>query len=278
MMIKKTFIAICAASLLAAPVLAEDQVSGTASSAEETASDAVLSAIEEDESAYAVTSSVNIENGVMTIYLDEAGAPKAGFSWTFLSDTEDDDEYIIELITETDQDGHAYVGSFRAIKDGKTAIRLIHTNGTYIDMYMDLEVTAEGGEITENPGGGCVYAATAADLAPQLEGIWTEQDGTARLEFSPSDDGGFYVNITDDTGSYTMTAYSDALYDAMLYTNGTSPERPEVSETPAPDGTTGETGAFILNVENEDSGVTEILWRNDASESGDARIFVRGSN
>lgn len=277
----KLAVAILAAGLIAVPVFAEESTVSVSEVLSEVELPTAVSGFTDetqDGITYAVTSSTRIENGNITICLDDIGTPPEGFTWTFLSDTEDDDENIIELITETDQDGHAYVGSFRAIKDGETSIRLIHTNGTYIDQYMDFDVTAEGGAITENTGGGCTYAPLAEDFAPVLDGKFIEVDGTATIEFTLTDDNGFDVVITDGTDKYTMTAYNDALYDVLLYTNGTSPENPEVSEVPDENGRTGETGAFIIDVEDEAFTQVNILWRNDAAEGAETRTFVKAAS
>ena len=102
------------------------------------------------------TSSVSLEEGTMTIRIEMAGEDKEGFFWSFDRDSEGNGT-VFDRITDSDQDGYPYVGSFRGLEDGTAVIRLIHGNGTFVDQYMTFDITVKGGKITENTGGSHVH-------------------------------------------------------------------------------------------------------------------------
>ena len=210
-------------------------------------------------SEYAVSSSVEIENGIMTIYLEKTGEGKDGFFWSFQGDGSTDDEYIIDRITDTDmEEGYEYVGSFRALQDGDTYIRLIHTNGVYTDMYMDFNVKARDGKITENNGGSCVYGVDAREFYEHLlKGEWKdENDESLSLTFSLTDDDGFQAVISDENGEIqNMTVYYDAMYESMIC----------------------DEGALIPDISPDDPTDAGILWRNDTDDTDTYTIhrFIR---
>ena len=68
---------------------------------------------------------------VLTIRLD-GGPQKDGFYWEYYTGDKGDATFV-ELITQANDDGCAYAGSFKAIEDAGDAedyIRLVYTNGT----------------------------------------------------------------------------------------------------------------------------------------------------
>ena len=209
-----------------------------------------------ENSEFAVVSTSDIEEGVMTVRLENIGTAKEGFRWEFLGDGSVDDDDMVELVSESDEEGSGYVGSFRALQDGETYIRLIHTNGTYSDMYMDFNVKAENGEITENTGGSCAYGVVPAEfLDAFLEGEWREEDSEAlSMTFSLAEDGEIQAAISDETGEILNTeVYYDAMYEIMVY-----------------DG-----GALIPDMRSESPEDAGILWRNDNEESSVVHRFVK---
>ena len=155
-------------------------------------------------------------------------------------------------------------------------------NRNYCREYLDFDVHTEDGKITENTGGGQAFATNAEDLAPYLEGVWEESDGgTHALEIALADDGGLSFTVSDGSGRdgvttyYTMTAYYDAIQDALVYWDGTehhaavtgeAETEAESESTAAGDGT----GSFTIEVlsEEEEGAAGEeaalgIVWQDD---------------
>lgn len=232
----------------------------------------------ENETLAMAVSSVSIENGVMTIYV-ESEEKDPDWWWEF--SREDAEDSCIEVITDSTDEGYAYVGSFKALDDCVDAvgtIRLIHTDGFCTDQYMDFEVKVEDGKITENTGGSHTMPTFAKDLAAFLEGTWVEKaEGRTMLDISLGEDNGLDMVMSDGSGRdgktsfYTMTAHFDAVKDALVYNNGTEHEGAAItngSEEQTEADTEQGTGAgmFELVPDEEGTGIGELRWTN--SEGG----------
>ena len=184
-----------------------------------------------DESSIGVTSSTSLDDGIFTVSLERIGADRDGFYWE-LNTGDKGDASLFELLTQTDmEEGFAYVGSFRGLEgaDGEDTIRLVHTNGYYVDEYLDYDITVEDGQIVGNSGGSHTLPTAVADMAPVLGGVWQEEnDPNLCMELTPSEDNGFNVTVSDGSGRdgqasfYTMTMYYDCLKEAFIYRNGTT--------------------------------------------------------
>lgn len=236
----------------------------------------------ENETLAMAVSSVSIENGVMTIYV-ESEEKDPDWWWEF--SREDAEDSCIEVITDSTDEGYAYVGSFKALDgcvDAVGTIRLIHTDGFLTDQYMDFEVKVEDGQITENVGGSHTMPTFAKDLAAFLEGTWVEKtEGRTMLDISLGEDNGLDMVMSDGSGRdgktsfYTMTARFDAVKDALVYNDGTEHEAAitdgsgDETEADAEQGTGA--GMFELVPDEEGTGIGELHWTN--SEGGVA-VFV----
>lgn len=230
----------------------------------------------------------DLEKGVLTIRIEESDEKKEqdpGFWWESYQGDKGDASFV-ELITQsTDEDGYAYAGSFRAIDDGEDTIRLVHTNGHYIKEYLDFNVAAENGEIKETTGGGQAFETKAEDLAPILEGVWDEMDGTNVLEITKAPEDGLRFVISNTGGRngmttfYTMTAYYDAVEGALVYWDGTEETAAieaegETEADQAETESAGEgTGLFALEPQEDDS--IGILWKDDTFGNYDVNMFVK---
>lgn len=233
------------------------------------------------------TVTTELEDGVLTIRIEESNEKEQDpdFWWeTYTGDK--GDASFVELITQsTDEEGYAYAGSFRAIDDGEDTIRLVHTNGHYTKEYLDFDVVTENGEIKETTGGGQAFETKAEDLAPILEGVWDEMDGTNVLEISEAPDGGLRFVVSNGSGRdgmatfYTMTAYYDAVEDALVYWDGTEETATieaegEIETDQAETESAGEgTGLFALELQEDDS--IGIFWKDDTFGNVDVNMFVK---
>lgn len=217
-------------------------------------------------------------DGTMTIRIESTKDTDPDFHWESWHGDKGDAS-CVECITETDmEDGLAYVGSFRAIADGDDTIRLVYTNGHYTREYMDFYVTAKDGKITETTGGGQAFETKGEDLAPYLEGVWEETDGgTHFLEIALADDGGLAFTVSTGGGRdgntvfYTMTAYYDAIQEALVYWDGTEHQAVITEETEAEEANTGDgTSVFGIEVLSDEEGSEKdpalgIVWQDNTS-------------
>ena len=266
-MIRKTMVGciLLAASLMAAPVFAD-----------------------ETEVAPDNTVTTDLEDGVLTIRLGESDEKPedTGFWWEFYTGDKGDASYVESVTQTNDEDGYAYVGSFRATDDGEDTIRLVNTDGHYVKEYMDFTVSARDGEITDVTGGGQAFETKGETLAPILEGVWDEVDGgTKTLEITGTEDGGLSFVISDGGGKdgktsfYTMTAYYDAVEDALVYWDGAQvtaaiETEGETEAESEPEKSTGEgAGLFALMKRPDDS--FGILWKDDTFGNTDVGMFVK---
>lgn len=223
--------------------------------------------------------STDIENGILTISIDPQAAG-GEFSWSYDAGT---GEGNVELVTDTtEESGFAYVGSFRALKDGEDDIRLVFGNGTYVQQYVDFHVKAENGGITEVTEGAYTFPTLHDDLAPVLEGNWKEADGERYMTIALDGVDGFDVTVSDGSGRdgaqelYTFTAYYDAVEDALVYFDGTKvlaeiTEEPE-GEAAEKDGSGS--GRIELQAAGDSETELNLLWTDDAAEGGSA-LFAR---
>ena len=239
------------------------------------------------EAAVGVKIDTELENGTMTIRLDD---PRTDGLWWESWRGDKGDSSCAECITESTQDGYAYAGSFRAIDDGTDTIRLVRTDGFYVSEYLDFTVVCEDGKIKESTGGGQAFAVDPAELIGVIGGLWTQQDGGAKvMELTAGTGGGIDVVISDGsgrdgmTGFYTMTVYYDAIKEALIYNNGTAhfdriTDQTEMAdEADEGDGEpSGEGGYGALRLESE-SGEAEdlIIYWDDLSSENETIAFVR---
>lgn len=262
-----------AAALMAVPAMASETEDMT-----------VLS--EETEMEAYTKVSTEMEDGVLTIRIEEPEGEADPDFWWEAYNSDKGDASVVELLTQSTDDGCAYAGSFRAIDDGDDVIRLVNTNGHYVKEYMDFNVTASDGKIQELTGGSQGYETTAETLAPILEGVWEEFDGAGRfMEISAAPDGGLSFVISDGSGRdgsttiYTMTAYYDAVKEALVYWDGqeqTAAIETEISAEPAEgeEQAAGEgTGLFAIELQEDDS--FGILWKDDTFGNTDAGTFFK---
>ncbi|MBO7709867.1 MAG: hypothetical protein J6S83_05330 [Lachnospiraceae bacterium] len=246
-----------------------------------------------DESSAGYITDIEIDNGVMTIRLEAVGAERDGFFWT-VYDGDKGDASFTELLTETDmEEGFAYVGSFRGLDTGDDTIRLVHTNGFYVDEYMDFDVTVENGRIIENTGGSHAFPTSDEDLAALIEGVWqTEETPACFMEITRNAAGGFDVTVSDGGGRdgmtslYTMTMYYDCLKAAFIYENGTERSaaitdgsEEAASEAASDSSEAGESGYVLFDTMpeemSEDLSSLSLLWVKDPSTDGTSFTFVR---
>ncbi len=225
---------------------------------------------------------LRLEDGIFTISIPDNGNKDNGFWWEAYTGDKGDASLVDLLTQTTDEEGYAYIGSFKAIEgngDGEDYVRLVYTNGKYVDQYDDYNLVVENGTIVENNGGMHCYPTPASDLATVLEGTWEEiQYQTTLMEISLSDDNGLNIVISDGSGKdgtasyYTMTAYYDAIKEALVYFNGTShtaavtDNESDTAETEE-EGT--ESGRIIIGTsveaESPDDTVPELIWIKDAA-------------
>jgi len=249
-----------------------------------------------DASSAGYISDIGIENGIMTIRLEAVGPQREGFFWT-VYDGDKGDASFAELLTETDMaEGYAYIGSFRGLDTGTDTIRLVHTNGFYIDEYMDFDVTVEHGQITRNTGGSHVLPTSDEDLAAVIEGTWQAKESPALfMEIARNTAGGFDATVSDGGGRdgmasmYTMTMYYDCLKEAFVYKNGTersaavtdgSEEITEdVSSENSEAGEDAGRGYVVFDTMPEempeDLSSLSLIWMKDPSVDGTSFTFVR---
>lgn len=234
----------------------------------------------------------DVADDTITIRIKSNKEQEKDFWWQAYSGDKGDASFM-ELVTETDmEDGYAYVGSFRAIDDGTDTIRLVYTNGHYTREYLDFGVEIEDGIITGMVRGGQTFETRAEDLAPVLEGVWEETEGgTHSLEIALADDGGLSFTVSDGSGRdgnvvyYTMTAYYDAIEEALVYWDGTQHSAvisaEDETEAESEGSTPGEgTGLFAIQVpSSEDTEEEEaelgILWKDDTFGNTDTNMFVK---
>ena len=280
MMLKKWGMVLAAASLLAMPAYAgEDSTEAAFTPGEyEELPEGLESA---------PASSVRVEDGILTISIEEDPDEREGFAWE-LYRGDKGDATLTECITDTtEEEGLAYVGSFRAApgtEEGEDYIRIVHTNGKYVDEYMDFNVVIEDGEIKENNSGSHTLPTYAEDLAAVLGGTWQDTaDPNTFLEIGVGEDGGLDMVISGAGGKdgmisyYTLTAYFDALQDALVYENGAehtaaiSGETETEADTDESEGS--ERGVLLIEAGDDDADITLRLV--DRSGERDIRSFVK---
>ena len=152
------------------------------------------------------TYSVDIEDGIMTVRID-SDSENDQYEWQFAG--EDMDDSSIELITDSTQDGHSYVGSFKAVdgcENKEENLRLIHTDGFCTDRYMDFQVTIEDGKIVTLAGGTSTPSTPIEEIANALSGTWQERsEGKTMLDIALGKNGGLDMVMSDGSGKDTLT-------------------------------------------------------------------------
>ena len=229
-------------------------------------------------------SSVSIENGVMTIYV-ESEEKDPDWWWEF--SREDAEDSCVEVITDSTDEGYAYVGSFKAVdgcENKEETLRMIHTDGFCTDWYMDFQVTIEDGKITTLAGGTSTPSTPASEIAKALSGTWQERsEGKTMLDISLGKNGGLDMVMSDGSGRdgkssfYTMTAYYDAVMRALVYNNGTFHEGVAItdgSQEQTESDTQQGSGIGTMEVIFSEDGATveQINWTN---QDGGVAVFVR---
>ena len=230
------------------------------------------------------TYSVDIEDGIMTVRID-SDSENDQYEWQFAG--EDMDDSSIELITDSTQDGHSYVGSFKAVdgcENKEENLRLIHTDGFCTDRYMDFQVTIEDGKIVTLAGGPSTPSTPIEEIAKALSGTWQERsEGKTMLDISLGKNGGLDMVMSDGSGKdgktsfYTMTAYFDAVKKALVYNNGTSHEDVAITDG-SQEQTESDTqqgngiGTMEVIFSEDGAAVEQINWTN---QDGGVAVFVR---
>ena len=230
-----------AAHMMIMPVWAEEAQAAATEAAAEAATEADLG-----EPALVWESSSDLENGIFTVYIKSNAGEKEGCFWTLYSGDKGD-ATLYELLTQsTDEEGLAYVGSFRAMEgeSGEDYIRIVHTNGFSVDEYMDFNIRIEDGEITEHTGGSHALPTTDQEFASVLSGAWEAEDGSnVFLSLSLNPAGGFDGVVSDAGGRdgmtelYSFRAEYDVIAEAFIYQNGafTAAKITDGSETESED-------------------------------------------
>ena len=267
-------------SMLTVPVLAEEATEDTAApaAAEETTEDtAVEEAAEETieaEGSDAVQSwdvSGSLEDGIYTISIKATGVEKEGWYWENYTGDKGD-ATLFEVVTDTtEEEGYAYVGSFRAIEDeGEDYIRLAHTNGYVVDEYMDFNIRIEGGQIVEENGGSQALPENDEDLAAYVCGNWQDaNEGNTFMEITLNPEGGFDGVISDGSGKdgatqiYTFHAFYDVISEAFKYNDG------GFHKVAITDGTEEEAAAEETSPAEEEAGTGEGLVAFDPASASE---------
>lgn len=230
-------------------------------------------------------SSTAIEDGIFTVWID--GETTDAFHWGY-ERPEDGEEEVIQLITQSDQDGHAYAGSFRAIGDGEETIVIAHTNGVYADEAMTFDLKAEGGQIVDHPSGGHVMAPTAAELADVISGEWIDEDGMTLMNIALDEKDGLDFQIVavgsgeQNAVVWNMTAFYDCLADAMIYDDGVcvsttitgEEEEATTEQVPSETLVKDSAGAFYFDETAASEEELAIYWEIEGSDMEPVR-FVR---
>ena len=212
---KRLLCALLAASIIAVPVCAgeTDEADAAAVSAEESA--------EEENTVPAPE--VEIDGETVTIRLKATGNEEKDKGWEFYTGDRGDAS-LFELITQSDQEeGYAYVGSFKALEGGgDNTILIVQTDGKVIDQYQEFSFDVEDGKVKEQTGGGIVYPVDYDELLEALAGTWDQtDDGDLSMEFLPDDTKGIKATVfKGDEGYYTMTLLYDAVKETFVYYDG----------------------------------------------------------
>ena len=227
-MFKKLACAALAVSLVSVPVIADDDPLSNLQEHIESIAERVGEAVEvnaedylEEEKENIIkgilkksvrtdTSSTEIKNGILTIYIDgrEEG------HWEY----EIPKESIVELLTDSDMDGHTYVGSFRGIGDGEEDIILHHYIDNHVDKTFGFIVNVMDGEITEVIGGFSVDAPDAKTVIEELRGEWEGED--AKLEFVKPVGDSIMVKLTNDGVVHELFIDYDCKRECFVYDGG----------------------------------------------------------
>lgn len=226
---------------------------------------------------------IELEDGILTIRLS-GGSIKEGYYWSYYTGDKGD-ATLVELLTDSDQDGYTYAGSFRAVPecgDGQDYVRVAFSNGDVIYAYIDLNVEIKDSQITDYSS----LSYCPSDLSDQLVGTWVSQsDETVFLSISSLGSGDYDMVISDGSGTdgitkYTeMTACYDAVKEALVYTDGTV-YTGEISDVVSDEEVTEAeeeahgTGVFVLKPDESLEKINEIEW-NDMTFGNDPATFVK---
>ena len=253
---KKLFCAALAACMMmTVPVFAEEETAGTAAAAEE---------ITEGEKTVP-ESEVEIDGETVTIRLKATGDEKMDKGWGLYTGDKGDAS-LLELLTQSDQEeGYAYVGSFRALEDnGDDTIYIVQTDGKVVDQYQQFTFAIEDGKVKEQTGGGIAYPVNYDEVLEALAGTWNQKDGgELSMEFLPDDTKGIKATVfKGDEGYYSMTLLYDAMKDTFVYDNGFYQ-----GEDADPDADPEKTeSGYVAVMEND--GTTSIEWTCDSLKDG----------
>ena len=171
----------------------------------------------------------DLKNGVYTIRIKSSSDDKNDYYWESYKGDKGDASFV-ELIEETNRKkGLAYEGSFRAMEDttdqgdAEDTIRIVHTDGTVVDEYMEFTVEIHDGKIIEADRGSSVLPTPDDTFSPVLCGTWQEKEkGSMTLNISQNPEGGFDLVLSEKTGrkaeeTAPFTAKYDCILNAFLY-------------------------------------------------------------
>ncbi len=158
-----------------------------------------------------------------TIRIKALGSEKEGFHWENYTGDRGDASSIELLTQSTMEEGLAYAGSFRVVTDQQTPfedyIRLVYTDGTAVDEYMDFHVLIDEGEFEEITGGSHYMPVSDDEYAKLIEGEWKEEkDGQTSLKITQNPDGGF-DGVLKKAGAeeFAFHADHDCIKEAFVY-------------------------------------------------------------
>ncbi len=255
-----------------------DKVSDTETAAEDTAAT----------SEQTWEASGNLEDGIYTISIKATGIEKEGWHWENYTGDKGD-ATLFEVLTDTTQEeGYAYVGSFRAIEnEGTDTIRLVHTDGYVVDEYMDFDIRIEDGKIAEITGGSHALPAKDEELAEVICKTWQDAaDNNTFLSLTLNPAGGFDGMISDGSGRdgktaiYTFTAGYDIISRALKYKDGGFHETAittgeEETEAPAAESSGGAEGLIAFDPASEDEEHLQLILHDEKYTGGEDMTFVK---
>ncbi len=266
----KKMIGICTvlmAAILSMPLMAKNQQSTaqTDNTAETAASTADKKA-EKTQDGWKLDN--ELKNGTYTIRIQASANDKKGYYWESYKGDKGD-ATLVELVTETTEEkGLAYAGSFRAAEDTKgqgdieDTIRIVHTDGTVVDEYMEFNVKIHDGKIIEVSGGSNVLPTSDSDFASVICGTWIEEEKeNMMIRLTRNSVEGFDGIVYEREGSdykeiYTFTAKYDCILCAFLYNKGR--------------------GMFAIDPSSEGEENIKLLLHDVALTGGEDLTFIKG--
>ena len=255
------------AAILSMPLMAKNQQSTaqTDNTAETAASTADKKA-EKTQDGWKLDN--ELKNGTYTIRIQASANDKKGYYWESYKGDKGD-ATLVELVTETTEEkGLAYSGSFRAAEETKgqgdieDTIRIVHTDGTVVDEYMEFNVKIHDGKIIDVSGGSNVLPTSDSDFASVICGTWIEEEKeNMMIRLTRNSVEGFDGIVYEREGSdykeiYTFTAKYDCILGAFLYNKGR--------------------GMFAIDPSSEGEENIKLLLHDVALTGGEDLTFIKG--